>query len=220
MLQAFQTPFKISVSCTLRLSRSKKWDEKLSKTCKKPVCFTEFPVCPEMWQQHFTTNWIWPEMLQQQFRTNWVWLLFLESSHRLALFAFVQFHVVFQVWLESERFVTFTAVVFTSACHPRSQGWLWSINFWAAFSIPTPATTPRASTLNCSEYSPFACFLALCSSRLVWSENFFLHTIQAVFILQTEVNFLVKSQLPWFWESLTANIKYKKTPIQWHNWII
>ena len=48
--------FKISVSWTLRLSRSRKWDEKLSKTCQKPVCFTEFSVCPEMLQQQFRTN--------------------------------------------------------------------------------------------------------------------------------------------------------------------
>ena len=149
-------------------------------------------------------------MLQQQFRTNWVWLLFLESSHRLALFAFVQFHVVLQVWLESERFVTFTAVVFTSACHPRSQGWLWSINFWAAFSIPTPATTPRALTLNCSEYSPFACFLALCSSRLVWSENFFLQYKQCLSCKQRWI--FLWSLSSHDFEKVLLQISHKKHP--------
>ena len=158
-------------------------------------------------------------MLQQQFRTNWVWLLLLESSHRLALFAFVQFHVVLQVWLESERFVTFTAVVFTSACHPRSQGWFMKHQFLGSFFNPNPSHHPKSFDSKLLRIFSICMFLGfvLIKIGLIWE---FLPTIQAVFILQTEVNFLVKSQLPWFWESLTANIKYKKTPIQWHNWII
>ena len=158
-------------------------------------------------------------MLQQQFRTNWVRLLFLESSHRLALFAFVQFHVVLQVWLESERFVTFTAVVFTSACHPRSQGWFMKHQFLGSFFNPNPSHHPKSFDSKLLRIFSICMFLGfvLIKIGLIWE---FLPTIQAVFILQTEVNFLVKSQLPWFWESLTANIKYKKTPIQWHNWII